>query len=301
MTRLATINEQGNWYRGNTHAHSKVSDGEYAPEMLVQAYKDLGYDFLAITDHRTYGCYESLSDDNFLVLPGVELDVRVPGQEAICHHVVGLGLPGQNKLTHGQRITYPENTNVRQMTAYLRANGNLCIYAHPNWSHVYPEHMVDIPGLVAMEIFNNTCEVHTTAGSSDTWYDRMLWSGQQIWCVACDDTHQHQPDLGGGFIRVKAEHLNHASIMEAILAGSFHASQGPLIDQFHVENGEAYIACSACCSIGLLADSHPGMALNDASCSMTEGSFTLRGTERYVRVVVKDSTGKKAWSQPIWL
>lgn len=40
------------WYKGNLHAHSYWSDGQVFPEQAVAWYKDRGYNFLALTDHR---------------------------------------------------------------------------------------------------------------------------------------------------------------------------------------------------------------------------------------------------------
>ena len=39
------------WYRGNLHMHSFWSDGNVFPEMAVDAYKDLGYHFVVLSDH----------------------------------------------------------------------------------------------------------------------------------------------------------------------------------------------------------------------------------------------------------
>ncbi len=44
--------QQDNWYRGNLHTHSLWSDGDEYPEVIVQWYKDHGYDFLALSDHN---------------------------------------------------------------------------------------------------------------------------------------------------------------------------------------------------------------------------------------------------------
>jgi len=43
----------GRWYKGNTHMHSWWSDGSHPPEMVIQWYKEGGYDFLAMSDHAT--------------------------------------------------------------------------------------------------------------------------------------------------------------------------------------------------------------------------------------------------------
>lgn len=43
---------EGRWYKGNTHTHSLWSDGNDFPEMIVDWYREQGYDFLALSDHN---------------------------------------------------------------------------------------------------------------------------------------------------------------------------------------------------------------------------------------------------------
>ena len=40
------------WFKGNLHTHSYWSDGDEFPEMIMDWYKDRGYDFVALTDHN---------------------------------------------------------------------------------------------------------------------------------------------------------------------------------------------------------------------------------------------------------
>jgi len=42
----------GKWYKGNLHLHTLRSDGEAFPDEAILLYKELGYDFLALTDHH---------------------------------------------------------------------------------------------------------------------------------------------------------------------------------------------------------------------------------------------------------
>jgi hypothetical protein len=42
----------GPWWKGNLHTHSLWSDGDDYPEMIVDWYKERGYDFLALSDHN---------------------------------------------------------------------------------------------------------------------------------------------------------------------------------------------------------------------------------------------------------
>jgi len=56
------------WYRGALHTHTYWSDGRGFPEDCVAAYKVLGYDFVAITDHNRIGtdpnCWRDVEPDD---------------------------------------------------------------------------------------------------------------------------------------------------------------------------------------------------------------------------------------------
>ena len=42
---------EGTWYKGVTHVHSLWSDGDAAPEVIAQWYKERGYHFMCFSDH----------------------------------------------------------------------------------------------------------------------------------------------------------------------------------------------------------------------------------------------------------
>lgn len=67
--------------KGNLHAHTTFSDGRHPVEEVIACYSDLGYDFLAITDHDDrvdddYWFRIPASDDRLIILPGIEIDYR---------------------------------------------------------------------------------------------------------------------------------------------------------------------------------------------------------------------------------
>jgi len=45
--------EKQQWQKGNLHTHSFWSDGNDFPEMIIQWYKNQGYQFIALSDHNT--------------------------------------------------------------------------------------------------------------------------------------------------------------------------------------------------------------------------------------------------------
>jgi len=67
------------YLKGNLHVHTNFSDGCLTPEEMVKIYQDLGYDFMAITDHDYLirpQYWESIPDGNgeFIVFKGIELE-----------------------------------------------------------------------------------------------------------------------------------------------------------------------------------------------------------------------------------
>jgi hypothetical protein len=54
LPRIASAAAAGapRWWKGNTHTHSRWSDGADFPEMVADWYKSHGYHFLVVTDHN---------------------------------------------------------------------------------------------------------------------------------------------------------------------------------------------------------------------------------------------------------
>lgn len=50
------------WYRGNTHTHTFWSDGKEFPETAADRYKQMGYHFLALSDHNVVSRGERWKD-----------------------------------------------------------------------------------------------------------------------------------------------------------------------------------------------------------------------------------------------
>ncbi len=47
------VQQEMRWWKGNLHTHSRWSDGDDYPEMIVDWYKEHGYHFVALSDHNT--------------------------------------------------------------------------------------------------------------------------------------------------------------------------------------------------------------------------------------------------------
>ena len=70
-------------YKANLHCHTTLSDGEFTPEQVKAAYQKEGYSIVAYTDHDRYGWHSQLTDEDFLALAALEVEVTEedPGKE----------------------------------------------------------------------------------------------------------------------------------------------------------------------------------------------------------------------------
>ena len=79
MARDLLRDGEGRFFRGNLHCHSDLSDGQWSPEDVIDAYRDAGYDFLCLSDHfeAEYGWRitdtRPLREENFTTIVGAEL------------------------------------------------------------------------------------------------------------------------------------------------------------------------------------------------------------------------------------
>lgn len=291
---------QGRWYKGNLHCHSTVSDGLLKPSEVVSLYKKRGWDFLAFTEHNIYSDWESLSDETFLVLPGVELDTAcVPNR---CHHVVGIRRENyQRQVEEERRHFAPGKEGLQEVVDTLNLDGHISIYCHPIWSRVEFADIEDLLGVHAMEIFNYGSELESHSGLCLHYWDSLLRKGRRILGVATDDAHHRIGDQCGGWIMVKADKLTLPQITESILAGQFYSSSGPTLLDFGREGNTLYVECSPVQSIHFVAYERPGESFHAAPLErLTSARYTLRGNEAFVRVEIVDLYGKTAWSNPVF-
>ena len=81
------------WFKGNTHAHTAMSDGDSPPETVARWYKEHGYHFLVLSDHNVFtnpAILSFLIDSTFLLIPGEEVTAEFQGKPV---HVNGLNIP----------------------------------------------------------------------------------------------------------------------------------------------------------------------------------------------------------------
>ncbi|HSB73533.1 MAG TPA: CehA/McbA family metallohydrolase [Candidatus Methylomirabilis sp.] len=272
------------WFRGNLHTHSRLSDGEWPLERVVAFYRDRGYAFLAVTDHDVFTDVTRFTTPDFLALTSDE--VTVCGRD----HIVGLGLHGPVKGLADHQST------IRAITD----QGGLAILAHPNWSSLTLERCLGLNGYSAIEIYNVECQHAEYNGYALQFWDGLLRRGVRVWGIAADDAHRVPYQGAKAWIVVDAESLAAGDILQSIRTGNFYSTSGPHFQGFEVEGDTIRVWCSPTIEIRFLTgERNPALCLRGEG--LTSGTYAPRPGDAYVRVEVVDAQMQSAWSQPFFI
>jgi len=311
----------GRFFRGNIHCHSTGSDGTLDPEEVVAAYRNQGYDFLAITDHFWQYDGKGVTDTRFLRTPdfttllGAEL--HGPGQvNGALWHIVALGLPPDFAAPA------PEETGPALATRAAAAGAFIGI-AHPHWSGLTYEDIETLDVAHALEVINATCALKWDHGNS--WYvsDECSVTGRHLTTYAADDAHfVTQTDCFGAWVQVRAETFTPEVLLASLKAGHYYSSEGPEIQYIGIEDNSIAITVPTDCSI-CVTGPHSGGPFHSTDAPTTATASKIHGQQGivhhsdngfvtvtfpldtligpYCRVTITNATGKRAWSNPIWL
>lgn len=288
---------EGIWLKGNIHSHSTVSDGKLSPQELTVRYKKRGYDFLSLTDHNVLVSHSALSDEGIILLGGLEHDLEYSADK--CIHMVGLTASGKEQTNYPCRRYSCSEISDQALLDMMKADGQFVSLAHPLWSRMEMGEVEKLSGFDAIEVYNNGTEHLCHGGNAELIWELLLRSGRRVLATAVDDVHGEE-DLFGGWIWLLAREKSAGAILEALKAGQFYASSGPVIHDFGVEDGKAYADCSSCREIHFVTYPPRGKSFFADGEPLTRAEHCLNGRESYVRVVCVDEEGRSAWSNPIF-
>ena len=302
IIRQAAFEKKGTFLKGNTHTHTTRSDGQGSPETTMRDYASMGFDFLALTDHRIYNYKSYAPDTGLMILPGMELDFTMPGPGIHCVHLVSIGPDQQDGNRYEQdqafeRVLGDTAAEVMPMLNGIRQAGNVPIFCHPEWSGTCIREIEQVTGFSLMEIWNSGCAISDGLDSHAAYWDELLCDGRRVFGVASDDSH-HPHHNGHGYVMVKAE-KSPAAILKALENGEFYASCGPEIYDFYVENDKAVVICSPAARIRFRHFRSP-YGVRDGE-NITAHQQVIRDGTNYIRAEVVDAQGRQAWTNPIFL
>lgn len=287
------------FWKGNLHCHTTLSDGRRTPEEAKKLYREMGYDFLALTDHRKFS-EPTHMEEGLLVLKGMEADYFLPSEVL---HMVCFGM--EESIHDEPEMPLPRN--LQRCIDLTRKHGGRVILAHPAWSLNTMETMSGLHDVSAAEIYNSASTIpwNDDRADSSVLLDIAASHGTFFNFVASDDSHWYAGEAGRSFTMIQADELTRESLLEAFDAGRFFCSQGPLFEQISLENGVITVKCSPMEHIIFYSNSAWSANRCQNGHGMTSAEYDLSVNadrhETYIRIQIIDEQGRSAWSNPIIL
>ena len=260
-----------------------------------QIYAELGYDFLAITDHNNAHNPEQWQEwqakTDLLIVPGEET-----GNSG---HILELGI---------QSVTRTESDFYIDRAKQLRQAGGFIVGCHPQ---EYPDHGEEdirssVEYLHGFEILNGLRESRGCDENANVkLWDQILTNGDQIWGVATDDFHCAYITPGHGWVMVQIPEntptpIDWQIVVEQLKKGAFYASTYPSFEkiEFHDEspsNQRLIVTAKRARSLQIIGDG--GIVLHKEKGNQLEWSAIPHLT--YFRIEAISGI-KRSWSQPFY-
>ena len=174
---------------------------------------------------------------------------------------------------------------------------------HPYWSLNEREDYINMEGLWGLEILNYATELETGSEYCPYIYDDMTRNGMyNLVCTMGDDNHNHAGlrESFGGSTFIGAKELKYDQIIEAMERGDIYCASGrdnpPQFLALYVEDNMIKIDCTPCENICIngygRADRH--ITRQDGEDDLTHAEFSLRESDVYFRVTLRDKYGNVA-------
>jgi hypothetical protein len=326
---LALLAAEGDFLKGQLHLHSNRSgDSATPPGEVVRWYASRGYDFIVFTDHERVTVEASTS--TLLVLPGVELTQNLercqPPPPAGMHcllHVNALFVtpPAGGAVPWGEPLPPNRFALYRRALKATARLGGIAQLNHPNFHYAADAALITRlarEGLVLLEIANEAWDSNNQPRdpgrpSTEALWDAVLTAGADVFGTATDDAH-HYDDATAlsargedvfvgdrGFVMVRSK-KEAGAIRAAVARGDFYSSNGVLLGRVDrtATTLELEVSPRSPGAHRFELIGQGGRVL--ARAEGRSASFPLAAARgSYLRAVVIDSHGRRAWIQPIRL
>ena len=238
-----------NYFKGNLHGHSNHSDGALKPNEVVTEYKNLGYDFICLSEHLWKGekfanelvlDTTHLNENDFIVIPSAELHCK--GKKYVkdeLWHIVANGLPVDFKCADDKETAHDLIQRAIDTGAFVTI-------AHPEWYMLTFDECMSVSHAHGVEIYNHSCHIEAARGFGTATVDYLLQEDKKIYLTATDDSHFRMPDGGGGWVMVASENLNENSILDSLKAGKYYSSTGVEIIKCEMDNNIVKVCTCYC-------------------------------------------------------
>lgn len=322
-----------NFYRGNMHCHSTLSDGHFTPEQIKEIYKEKGYSFVAFTDHEHINDNSHLADKDFIAITGGEFAIKQFPKEStlknfdmkvchlnlyardahndytFCYNWVAdhFSSPERRDLIKKPDVDYERKYGHEGISEFIKdanEHGFFVCYNHPRWSLENYGDYCGYDGLWGVEIYNHSCAVDGLYDYNVNVFDDMLRDGKRVVASCGDDNHNRRGNIDcsfGAAVMVNAESLTYESIIDGLLKGDFYTTMAPEIYELYVEDGRVTVKCSDAVQVCYSTRGRRVKSVRAEEGYVNEATFEIRDTDGYFRIDVIDAKGKRANTQAYFL
>jgi len=295
------------WYKGNTHAHSRISVGDVSPTDVTAWYKDNGYQFLVLTDDTVPSdpaLISEFTDTSFNLIAGMEIKSYFGARFV---HTNGLNAAIKILPQEADSLLNTLQTDIDA----VRAIGGVPQINHPNFrGGPDRDTILKSSNCNLMEIYNgnvgpDAVEKNGYLSTESDW-DYILTAGRRMYGLASDDVAAFSNEgyggkPGRGWVVVRSARLDAEEICRSLDKGSFYASTGVVLKDIVIEPNriEIFINAEKDITYNTVFVGDSGLKL--FSTKSNPAVFELSKRLKYVRAKVTNSQGKVAWIQPVFI
>jgi vacuolar-type H+-ATPase subunit F/Vma7 len=198
--------------KGLCHIHSKLShDGEVSISELKESLKGKGFKFLLLTEHiHDYSSEkieeilkecQSLSDEQFIIIPGLELEDK-------GEHFLAIGINESAK-------------NIYDPIGF-RSSGAIIVWAHP---YKIKQDGIEGSQIDGLEIWNSCYDGKFIPRWQALKLLNKLRQENNVFAYGGIDFHRFS-HLGGPFFVIDVEKLSEREILKSLKQGKFFIQRG---------------------------------------------------------------------------
>jgi len=296
------------WVKGITHTHARAGESDSSVEQAAQWYKDNGYQFLVITDHSTItfpAALSALADSSFLPIPGEEI-TGYGNQDDL--EINALNILNAVPPLHDDTVSGA----LQKCVDTVRLEDAVPVINHPNYKWRLDRNaLLSVLDCKLFELFNGFPGTNSEGdddhpGLEQVW-DFLLTSGKRIYAVAADDAHAYRlfsPELsnpGRGWVMVRSRRLDAKEIMQNLESGLFYSSTGVELEDVRIKPARIEIVIR---KTGNPEHTTEFIGSGGKRLLITKSNpafYDLSSDDIYVRAIITDTNGRRAWVQPVFV
>jgi hypothetical protein len=210
---------QARWLKGELHAHTNHSDGQYSLPEAIKLAEQAGLDFLALTDHNTVSqnIARHRLETDLTLIPAMEL-TTLSGH---CN-LYGLEAPADDFRAREPEDAIGLMRTAKERGAYISLNHPHCSNCGWKWGFDVPHDWVEVWNGPWREDNRKTLD----------WWQEQLAAGRRLTAIGGSDFHRPHPYIRHGapcnWIYATGRSVN--AILRAVDRGRVtlsHSPEGP--------------------------------------------------------------------------